>query len=102
MAGHLLRREHLVDQNQAANDFSHRTSPHLAIGDAWVIAAPTGIAQEISVVRHNHTSFTSDEVKVLRVVKCTQPCLDRCRDVNAMAAQRSSDVWANVLVQAVP
>ena len=70
MAGHLLGCEHLVDQNQTANDFSWRVRTHLTIGDAWVIAALAGLAQEIGIVCHNHASFTPDEIEVDRIVTC--------------------------------
>jgi hypothetical protein len=44
VASYLLGREHLVHQNQAANDFCHRTRAHATVGDARVVTALAGIA----------------------------------------------------------
>jgi len=99
MTAHLLGCEHLVDQNQAANDFSYRACTHVTVGDAWVIAALTGMAQVISIVRHNDASFTPDEVEVGWIVACAQTSIHRGGDVNPVPTQRSGDVRIHMLVQ---
>lgn len=84
-ATHLRRRSCLVELNQAAHKLPDGAI-HLAVNHAGMISSGSSQAEEVGIVRDDHTTFAADELPLCRVALRAQPCFQRCADLNAVVA----------------
>jgi len=75
-----------VDQYQTAQHFSDPNGALRAVDDARVRHSACMEAQEIGIVRDQHTSGCGSQRELRRILRSDQPGLSRGRDVNLPAA----------------
>jgi hypothetical protein len=98
-AGHLLRRQQIVDQNHATEHFPDWHGLLLAVGDASVGHALGMEPEEIIVLRYHDTSGGAGELKVRQISRASQAHFHRGGHFDVAPPKASRDVAGNVFVQ---